>query len=264
MSYSRQWIDTPGSEDCHGRALWGLGAAIGHADDPGRPGLAGSLFHAALPAVEGFTSPRAWAYALLGIDEYLRAFEGERAIEAVRRQLAERLLDLYQRAGSPAWPWFEERATYCNARLSQALLVSGSRMDHDEMQAAGLRSLEWLSEVQLSPSGDKYFAPIGSNGFYQRGGRMAEFDQQPVEAGAMVSACLAAQRVTGARSWALGAHRAFNWFLGQNQLQQPLYDPATGGCRDGLHPDRPNDNRGAESTLSFLLALVELRAQAGS
>jgi glycosyltransferase involved in cell wall biosynthesis len=264
MSYSRQWIDGPGSEDCHGRALWGLGSVLGRTVDRGRCNLAESLFHAALKSVDGFTSPRAWAFALLGMNEYLRALPGDGEVQAVRGQLAGRLLDIFRRASSPAWPWFEERATYCNARLSQALLVSGWQMEHEEMTAAGLRSLEWLCEVQCPPSGDGCFAPIGSNGFYEKGGIRAPFDQQPVEACAMVSACLAAQRVTGCGRWAPNARRAFNWFLGQNQLRQSLYDTATGGCRDGLHTDRCNENQGAESTLSFLLALVEMRSAARS
>ena len=262
MTYSRQWVDEVGSEDSHGRALWGLGSVIGHSDDPGRRNLADSLFHAALLKAEELTSPRAWAYALIGIDEYLHAFQGESKVQAVRKHLAQRLFDLYQKVSSPEWPWFEDRLTYCNARLSQALLVSGSRMEHEGMKAAGLRSLEWLSEVQSPQAGDRYFAPIGSNGFYQRGGDKASFDQQPVEACAMVSACLSTQRVSGDRRWMLEARRAFNWFLGQNQVQQPLYDAETGGCRDGLHADRPNENQGAESTLSFLLALVEMRSAA--
>ena len=262
MSYSRHWIEERGSEDGHGRALWALGTVVGQSGDVGLRSLADSLFHAALPGVEELTSPRAWAYALLGIDEYLRAFQGESRVQAIRNQLAERLLDLYRRASRPTWPWFEERATYCNARLSQALLVSGALMERDEMKAAGLASLEWLASVQRSPDG--YFAPIGSNGFYEQGGTKAAFDQQPVEAHSMVSACLLAQRVTGEGRWGAEARRAFNWFLGQNQLQQSLYDPATGGCRDGLHADRPNENQGAESTLSFLLALVEMRSAAQS
>jgi len=132
-------------------------------------------------------------------------------------------------------------------------------MAHDEMTAAGLRSLEWLSEIQTS-SGDGCFAPIGSNGFYQKGEAKACFDQQPVEVCAMVSACLVAQHVTGDEHWVLKARNTFNWFLGQNRLRQPLYDASTGGCRDGLHADRLNENQGAESTLSFLMALFELRA----
>ncbi len=260
MSYSRQWIEERGSEDSHGRALWALGFVINRSGDPGRRALANSLFRDALQKVNDFKSPRAWAYTLLGIDAYLSAFQGERDVKELRSYLAERLFDLYRRVSRPEWPWFEERVTYCNARLSQALLVSGWRMEHEEMKLAGLQSLQWLCEVQRSPSGDGTFAPIGSNGFYEKGGTKAEFDQQPVEACTMVSACLAAQRVTGARNWALEARRAFSWFFGENQLQQSLYDPATGGCRDGLHADRANENQGAESTLSFLLALVEMRS----
>ncbi len=258
LSYARRWQDECGSEDCHGRAIWALGAVVGHSNDPGRQSLGSELFHAALPAVAGFTSPRAWAYALLGIDEYLRAFAGDSSIQSVRATLAERLLGLFQRTSAHEWPWFEDRATYCNARLSHALIVSGAWMENEEMMAAGLRSLEWLAGVQRTPDG--YFAPIGSNGFYERGAPTAEFDQQPVEACGMVSACLEAHRVTGDERWAEHARRAFNWFLGQNQLQKVLYEPSTGGCRDGLHADRVNENQGAESTLSFLLALLAMRS----
>jgi glycosyltransferase involved in cell wall biosynthesis len=257
MTYTRHWTEERGSEDSHGRALWALGTVVGRSPDPGRQSLGGNLFHRALPAVASFTSPRAWAFALLGIDEYLRAFQGDRNVQATRKALAERLLDLFQRTSRRDWPWFEDSATYCNARLSQALLVSGFWMENKEMVAVGLRSLEWLVENQYAPDGT--FTPIGSNGFYSRGGAKAAFDQQPVEASGMISACLEAGRLSGDKRWAERARRAFDWFLGQNQLRVSLYDPTTGGCRDGLHPDRVNDNQGAESSLSFLLALVEMR-----
>jgi hypothetical protein len=131
-------------------------------------------------------------------------------------------------------------------------------MEHEEMTRAGLRSLEWLVSIQRSADG--YFAPIGSNGFYERGAPRAWFDQQPVEACAMVAACIEAHRLTGGGPWTENARRAFDWFLGQNQLQHALYDASTGGCRDGLHADRINENQGAESTLSFLLSLVDMRS----
>jgi glycosyltransferase involved in cell wall biosynthesis len=258
MSYSRLWIEERGSEDSHGRALWALGTVVGRARDPGRRSLAGDLFHAALPAVSGFTSPRAWAFALLGIDEYLQAFKGDSGMQSLSKMLTERLFDLLERSSDRDWPWFEDRVTYSNARLPQALLVCGSRMERAEIAAAGIRSLEWLISIQSSVDG--YFAPIGSNGFYERGAQRASFDQQPVEACAMVSACLEAHRLTGEDRWSKHARSAFDWFLGQNQLQQSLYDVATGGCRDGLHSDRVNENQGAESTLSFLLALMEMRS----
>lgn len=258
LSYSRHWPETNGSEDSHGRAIWALGAVVGRAGDPGRQTLAGELFHAARPALTTFTSPRAWAYGLLGIDEYLRAFQGDSTVSALRADLAQRLLDLFERTHGPDWPWFEDSLTYCNARLPQALIVSGSHMHRPDMVGTGLRALEWLVSVQLSPDGD--FAAIGSNGFYPRGGAQAAFDQQPVEACATAAACHEAFRVAGDPRWTEEGRRAFNWFLGQNHLHQWLYDASTGGCRDGLHRDRVNRNQGAEATLSFLLALCEMRA----
>jgi hypothetical protein len=245
MNCSRGWTEEIGSEDSHGRALWALGSVVGRSDEPGRPSLGDRLFHAALPALSTFTSPRAWAFALLGIDEYLRAFKGDRRVEAVRATLAEKLLDLFQRTSRRDWPWFEDRLTYCNACLSQALIISGARVDHEEMTAVGLRSLEWLSFVQFPDDGHRP--------------RLA-FDQQPVEASAMVSACIESRRVTGDKEWTERAWRSMNWFLGQNRLEQSLYDATTGGCRDGLRADRVNENQGAESTLSFLLALSEMRS----
>jgi len=219
--------------------------------------LAGELFHAAMPATTTFSSPRAWAYALLGIEEYLLAFQGDSSVEALREDLATRLFGLFQRTSADDWPWFEDSVTYCNARLSQALIVSGTRMHRTEIVDAGLRSLDWLVSLQ-SREGD--FAPIGSNGFLVRGGAAAAFDQQPVEAATVTSACLAAYGITGDAGWMENATRAFDWFLGQNNLQQWLYDASTGGCHDGLHVDRTNQNQGAEATLSFLMALCEMRA----
>ena len=125
------------------------------------------------------------------------------------------------------------------------------------MHDAALRSLEWLVRIQLSPTG--CFSPVGSNGFYTRGKQMAHFDQQPVEAWATISACLEAHGMTGKEHWRTAAENAFDWFLGRNDLRVPVYDPTTGGCRDGLHPDRANRNQGGESTLAFLLSLVEMR-----
>lgn len=256
MSYGRRWTEECGSEDSHGRALWALGTVVGRSRDPGRQSLSLDLFQRALRGLETFSSPRAWAFTLLGIDEYLRAFAGDSNVQALRLTLAERLLGLFQQTSSDDWPWFEETATYENARLSQALLVCGSRLRNEEMLTTALRSLDWLVSIQTT---DGCFAPIGSDGFYTRGQPPAAFDQQPLDACAMVSACLAARRATHDERWLLHARSAFGWFLGQNHLQRMLYDTATGGCKDGLHADRVNENQGAESSLSFQLALLEMR-----
>ncbi len=236
LSYDRQWQETVGSEDSHGRALWGLGTVLGRSKDLGLRGAAGRLFELAVPAALEFKSPRAWAFALLGLEEYLDSFPGDRAALSAADALANRLFNSYRASKSAGWHWFEGVLAYSNARLPQALLRSGLRSANKEMIAAGLEALDWLATIQRS-----------------------RFDQQPIEACAAVSACLQANRATGQSKWRKEAWSAFNWFLGDNDLQIALYDPTTGGCRDGLHPDRVNENQGAESTLSFLMALLEMR-----
>jgi glycosyltransferase involved in cell wall biosynthesis len=255
MSYGRDWLEAVGSEDSHGRALWGLGTVLGRSSHPGLRGLAAQLFDQALEATLEFTSPRAWAYTVVAIHEYLSGFHGDRRAEAFLETQAEKLLALYQANRSAEWPWFEDIVAYANAKLPHALLAAGSYLDCAQMTAAALESLTWLAQIQTD---NGHFSPIGNNGFYLRGGEKARFDQQPIEAQNMVSACLLAYQITGERRWHIEAHRAFEWFLGRNDLAQPLYDPLTGGCCDGLHSDRTNRNQGAESTLAFLLALAEM------
>jgi hypothetical protein len=258
LTYERKWTEAAGSEDCHGRALWALGTVLGRSKNQALRGAAGRLFETAVPAVVAFTSPRAWAFALLGIQEYLDSFPADRDAQQMRSVLATRLLELYGSNQSPEWNWFEDVLAYSNARLPQALLIAGHRSRDSLMVSAALGALNWLSEIQRS-AGNDHFVPIGSRGFYRKGHEKARFDQQPVEAGGAVSACLEAYRATGEDRWLKEAWSAFNWFLGDNDLRIALYDPTTGGCRDGLHPERVNENQGAESTLAFLMALVEMR-----
>jgi glycosyltransferase involved in cell wall biosynthesis len=258
LSYERQWQELEGSEDSHGRALWGLGTVLGRTKDAGLRGAAGRLFELAVPAAVEFRSPRACAFALLGLQEYLDSFPGDRAAVNAADALANRLLDSYKANSSANWQWFEKVLSYSNARLPQALLRAGVRNANDAMVSAALESLAWLANVQRCET-KGHFVPIGSHGFYSTKTEKARFDQQPIEACAAVSAFLQAYRATGKGRWRKEAWTAFNWFLGDNDLQIALYDPTTGGCRDGLHPDRANENQGAESTLSFLMALLEMR-----
>ncbi|MBI2988415.1 MAG: glycosyltransferase family 4 protein [Deltaproteobacteria bacterium] len=259
MDYQRHWLEDRGSDDSYGRALWALGTVLGRSNTPALHSMAGWLFEQALPAILDTTSPRAWAFSLIGIHEYLQRFAGDRMASQVREELAGRLLALYRNHRSDEWRWYEDVLTYCNAALPHALLMCGQSMPNKAMTEAGLESLSWLADLQRAEEAGGHFVPIGSNGFYQRGGKRARFDQQPVEAQAMVSACLEAARITGDKRWRKEARRAFEWFLGRNDLNLAIYDPMTGGCRDGLHPDRANENQGAESTLAFLQALLELR-----
>ncbi len=257
LSFDRRWLDPEGSEDCHGRALWALGLGAGRSPYRSFQVMAGQLFLQALPAVTEFTSPRAWAFGLLGIHEYLRRMSGDRQVHQTREALAARLMEIFGASAGPEWRWFEEDLTYDNAKLAHALVLSGRAAGQPEVLERGLEALRWLAEIQTSENG--HFRPIGSNGFYRRGGPRARFDQQPIEAQAMVSACLEAYRTTSDPWWYEQAHRAFDWFLGWNDLGLELYSANTGGCRDALHVDRVNGNQGAESTLAFLLSLAEMR-----
>lgn len=258
MSYDRSWLEECGSEDSHGRTIWALGTVVGRSPHAGLRSMAGQMLELALPATLDFTSPRAWAYTLLGLHEYFKKFAGDSNAHSACAVLEERLMECYRTTGGADWPWFENVLSYCNARLSQALLLSGKRNGDSEMFAVGLESLRWLASIQRAEEG--HFVPIGSNGFYPRGGEKARFDQQPVEAYTMVSVCLDAWRLTGDHVWYREARCAFDWFLGRNDLNISLYDPVTGGCFDGLHPDRVNQNQGAESTISFLLSQLEMEA----
>lgn len=257
LNYECQWHEVEGSEDSHGRALWGLGTLLGRSKNAGLRGAAGRMFEIAIPAAVEFKSPRAYAFALLGLQEYLDSFPGDRAALSASDALANRLLDSYRAHRSEDWKWFENGLSYSNARLPQALIRAGMRAANEEMVSAGLEALDWLLSLQRCDVRG-HFVPIGSKGFYSKNSEKARFDQQPVEACAVVSACLQAHRATGKGRWRKEAWSAMNWFLGDNDLQIALYDPTTGGCRDGLHPDRANENQGAESTLSFLMALLEM------
>jgi len=257
LSFDRRWLDEQGSEDSHGRALWALGVGVGRSPYRSFQVMSGQIFAQALPAVAEFTSPRAWAFSLIGIHEYLQRLSGDRVADQIRETLTTRLMELFDKTAQPDWPWFENLLSYDNAKLAHALILSGRAMGKKPVFERGLQALRWLAEVQTTEGGD--FRPIGSNGFYPRGGTRADFDQQPVEACSMVSACLEACRATSDLWWYDQAQRAFDWFLGWNDLGLELYSSNTGGCRDALHVDRVNQNQGAESTLAFLLSLAEMR-----
>jgi len=258
MSFDRRWLEEVGSEDCQGHALWALGLCVSQAGQDSFQMLAAQLFEQALPVAAEFTSPRAWAFTLIGIDEYLQRFSGDRRTNQIRDSLTAKLVQRFADAATEDWQWFEDTVSYTNAKLPHALILSGRCLNNAPMLELGLKTLRWLIKIQTSEAGA--FRPIGSNGFYPRGEQCARFDQQPIEAQATVSACIEAYQATQDMFWVAEARRAFEWFLGRNDLGMALYDAGTGGCRDGLHVDRLSQNQGAESTLAFLLALAEKRA----
>jgi hypothetical protein len=257
MSFERRWLEDKGSEDSHGRTLWALGECARGDSNPSRRRWAASLFAEALPTVEHFSSPRAWAFTLLGLDAYCAATTDNPVADCLRRLLADRLMSILSLCETQDWVWFEDGLAYDNARLPQALIVTGVAAGVPDYAEAGARSLGWLMTLQTTASG--LFRPVGSDSFGDRRTAPKPFDQQPLEATAAISACLAAWRADGDARWKADAARAFAWFQGSNDLSLPLVDVETGSCRDGLHRDRANENRGGESALSYLLGLAEIR-----
>ncbi|MFN7819852.1 MAG: glycosyltransferase, partial [Cyanobacteriota bacterium] len=257
MGFDRRWLESVGSEDSHGRALWALGAIVGRTEQTNLRNWAARLFEQALPVLEGFTSPRAWAFAVLGLHEYLRVLHGDLLADRWRLDLSERLLAAFATHATSDWPWLEPIVSYDNARLPQALILSGRWLQRHDMLTVGLQSLSWLQQAQSASVG--HFRPIGSDGFWLQGSLPPTHDQQPLEATASVAACIEAFHATGDEHWRQEAIRSFEWFLGRNDLHQPLYDASNGGCFDGLQPTGVNRNQGAESTLSFLMALADMK-----
>ena len=256
MTYARQWTEEVGSEDAHGRALWGLGKAVVFLENPGQLAMATTLFGQALKAVEHFNSPRATAFALVGMHAYLQKFSGDSEVRRIREILADRLFKQFENNASEGWLWPESALNYANGKLPHALLLSGQWMQRSDMVDLGLRTLEWLLNIQTEKG---HFVPIGNNGWYEKDGHKARFDQQPIEANAMIEACVEAFNITRDKTWIDNAVMCFQWFLGHNDLNMPLYDAKTGGCRDGLMADGINNNEGAESSLAWLLSLMILQ-----
>lgn len=236
LRIDRQWLDEQGSGDCHGRVIWALGAAVGRSPHGSSLTKAERNFAQALPGVLAFTAPRAWAFSLIGIHEYLRQRKGDRQAINVRRELTGRWMTIFDKIAGPDWAWFEESLTYDNAKLAQARIASGRATGQKPVCNREIEARRWLVGVPTSQNGK--LRPIGSNGFHRSNGARAEFDRRPIEAHTIIPAFLEACRATFDPCWREQAQRAFDWFLGWNDPGEELYCPQTGGCRDDLHVDR--------------------------
>ncbi len=275
MGYDRRWLEDVGSEDSQGRAFWSLGETVAHAPTPNLRDLAADVYRRALPGMLELRHFRSWAFALFGVQRYLLHEPQHGISRQVLGKLASWLFEAWERHAGDDWPWWEDIVTYDNAKPPHALLLAGQTLGHADYLRAGFTTLRWLIAQQMSENldGQPHLSVIGNDGWLPRDGTRAAFDQQPLEAYALVDACLDAARFAeldttfdpaaengNARDfWERQAWMCFTWFLGRNDLNEPLHDPVTGGCRDGLHADGTNRNQGAESTLAYLLSVLELR-----
>ncbi len=256
MSYDRRWQENIGSEDSHGRALWALGVTIKNIMDKSIRSIAMELFISALSVVRDFTSPRAWAFTVLGLSAYIEVNSEDLEKKLIQRILAEKIHNLYKNTATEDWLWCEETITYSNGILPHALILTGETMDDKDMYNTGIQSLKWLLEIQTDQEG--HLSIIGNEGWFARDREKIDFGQQPVEAMCLLNACLHVYKTTKNPWWLNEGKKCMGWFLGENDLKTPIYNYDDGGCRDGLDSHGVSKNQGAESTLAGLISLIKI------
>lgn len=256
MGFDRQWCEDIGSEDSNGRAFWSLGVTARDAPLSKHREWAGALFDHVFDALCELYPLRSRAFLMLGAAAMLDAKPGHTRSRDLLRRFGSESLDHYEAARRPGWEWFEPSLSYDNSRMSEAMLRGGMALGDQRMIACGLTTLEWLVEVQTAPEG--HFRPIGNESFGRMYADPLPFDQQPLEAQAMIEAIEAAAAVDASPVWSERAALAYAWFLGRNDLDRPLATREDGGCYDGLTPDGVNRNQGAESLLALQFASVAM------
>jgi len=258
LTYDRSFVPEGDSEDAQGRAIWALGNAVAGKLPEDLLTLSIQMFKKALPTWERLSAVRALAFAILGGAYYLEKFPGDTEVKGALQERAQQLYRAFVEGERADWPWPEDILSYDNARLPHALIAAGRTLERDDFVRKGIEALTWLIQVQTDPEGN-HLSLVGNQGWYPREGERAKFDQQPLDAAALVDACREAAVVTGDVVWWREMERAFAWFLGRNDLGVPLYDFTTGGCYDGLQPTGVNRNQGAESTISWLISLLLMK-----
>ncbi len=242
------------SEDSFGRAIWALGFTINKTNNPELREKAKILFDKAYDLIEGVSSPRAKAFLLIGLSYYYKQHFDSKILSKIRK-IADSLVELYEKQSSDNWTWFEPYLTYSNAKLPEALFLTYEITQNKRYLEVAEKTLKFLSELLID---DEQLSLIGHNGWFNRGGERAFFDQQPIDASAMVYVYLTAYLVTKKREYYDNAVLSFNWFLGKNHIKQMIYNAVTGGCFDGLNHNSVNLNQGAESTIAYLMSRLYL------
>jgi glycosyltransferase involved in cell wall biosynthesis len=253
MNYERQWLDREGSEDSIGRTAWALGYTAAYTNVCNFHYHSSYLFEKVLGQIDSLTHPRALSYAILGLTHHTNVHE-EPAVIKKLVQSTKRLYAFFDQTIHNEWLWFDDKVSYANNRIPHALIFAGICLQDEQIIERGLKILDWLIDKQFI---NGIFSPVGNKGWLNPEGKAA-FDQQPLEANGMIDACLAAEEYVRDGTYADQALKAFYWFTGENDCGQPLYDFATGGCRDGLHAGGVNLNQGAESTISWLMSLMNI------
>lgn len=254
MNFARQFISEPDSRDAMARAMWGLAYASTHWPEEGPRKFAAKVLRPSWNAVS-MDCPRALAYCCVAANAYLESRPGDKDVRDHLGRYASRLIEMYDSVSSEDWQWFENVIAYGNAILPYGVLMAYDVLRESRMAEVGRDTLEFLIEVTMN---GECLDLVGHDGWCRRNGTRARFDQQPIDAGYMTVALAAAARILESDRYRVLARTAAEWFLGRNIVGVPLYDKSTGACRDGLEPDGPNQNMGAESTAVCLMALLRV------
>lgn len=252
MNYDRTWCEAEGSEDSNGRALWALGVTARDARERKHRDWAQMLFDETASLALELGSVRSQAFAMLGAAAMLRVRPDHKLARAILERFPDEHLAMLDRARRPDWTWFEIVLAYDNARLPEATIHAGMTLGRDDLVQCGLETLDWMLVQQSAPDGR--FRAVGTESFGRVYAKPLPFDQQPLEALATIEACAAAHSATGESRWVEAAFRAYQWYLGMNDLGLPLATSQDGGCFDGLMPAGVNRNQGAESILALQMA----------
>jgi hypothetical protein len=272
MDYNRVFIENTGSEDCLGRCLWALGFTLSESSVPDNvQNTCKYMINQALPHVRSLRSPRAMAYAIIGLTSMMQtenallykfpypnmesddpAFLQQAQIVSLIEELAMRLYTQYESNKGEGWHWFEDRITYGNAMLPWALFKASHLSHKEPFRQAAKESLDFLAEITFAKEG--YFKPVGSHGWLERGGEAALYDEQPIEACEMLLACFEAYKTLGKETYRIQASICYEWFHGRNSRHESLIDAETGGCYDGIHASGLNLNQGSENIVSYCIA----------
>lgn len=253
MSYSREWLDEEGTEDSNGRAIWALGYASANTDVNNFHLHSNTIFNMGLTAVEEISHPRSLAYCVLGLTNHAMVHGKQEVVELLKKKVGQ-LYSIFDETINDEWIWHDHKVTYGNSRIPQALIMAGEYLKDKKLAQRGLKILDWLIDKQFI---NDIFSPIGNKG-WMTPDKKAQFDQQPIEAHGMIDACLQAESYSREEKYGSYAMKAFSWFTGDNDTGETVYDFSTGGCRDGLMQDGVNMNQGAESTLSWLMSLLNI------
>jgi hypothetical protein len=257
LSYDRRFMDYEGSEDCMGRTLWSCGYIL-TSNLPSEKRLIGKeIFDKILPWAHYFKSPRAIAFATIGLKHYQEAYPNDPNLKKNMRAFAKRLAGQYKTEHTKKWRWFEPYLTYSNGRLPQALFEANRGISNNHSLQIAKESMDFLLEVQIVKD---TFVPIGNRGWYRKGEKKAIYDQQSVEAAVMTEASITAFRETNEKKYKYAAQTIFNWFHGKNTQNLAVYNSENGSCYDGITPKGLNLNMGAEATVCYLIATLEIQS----